>query len=210
MKRPSNKTILIAAGALVVVGFAVRPAHATTTGLPSTGTARSELNGLTVASRTHAGTYRSTLFPTWDIVSGTCDTRESVIKQDGHDVKTNTQCTALSGSWHTTYDGGVWDKVSSVTVDEMVPLKNAWESGAWDWTSDKRERFANDMKNPQLTTINVDLAKLKGSKSPDAWKPPLTTDYCDYAKAWVQVKSFYTLTVTTAEKAALTSMLNSC
>lgn len=57
-------------------------------------------------------------------------------------------------------------------------------------------------------TDNVNSAK--GDKSPDAWKPPLSSFYCTYAKSWVQVKSYWALTVTAAEKTALTSMLNTC
>lgn len=34
--------------------------------------------------------------------------------------------------------------------------------------------------------------------------------YCTYAKMWTKVKSVYKLTITSAEKSALTSMLNTC
>lgn len=34
--------------------------------------------------------------------------------------------------------------------------------------------------------------------------------YCTYARMWVKVKSVYALTVTSAEKSALVSMLASC
>ena len=34
--------------------------------------------------------------------------------------------------------------------------------------------------------------------------------YCTYAKMWVKVKNVYKLTITSAEKTALTSMLNTC
>ena len=57
-------------------------------------------------------------------------------------------------------------------------------------------------------TDNVNQAK--SDSSPDEWKPPLTSFYCTYAKSWVQVKSYYKLTVTAAEKGALAGMLDSC
>ena len=57
-------------------------------------------------------------------------------------------------------------------------------------------------------TDNVNSAK--GDKSPDQWKPPLSSFYCTYAKSWVSVKYSYALTITSAEKSALTSMLNTC
>lgn len=55
-----------------------------------------------------------------------------------------------------------------------------------------------------------EVNQAKGDKSPDQWKPPLTSFYCTYAKSWVQVKSFWALTVTASEKSALQSMLNTC
>lgn len=57
-------------------------------------------------------------------------------------------------------------------------------------------------------TDNVNSSK--GDKSPDTWKPPLSSFYCTYAKSYVAVKSYYDLTITSAEKNALTSMLNTC
>ena len=92
----------------------------------------------------------------------------------------------------------------------MVTLKNAWISGAWAWTTSKRESFANDLSDPQLFAVTDNVNESKGDKSPDAWKPPLTSYYCTYAKAWTRDKYVWTLTVTTAEKTALTSMLNTC
>jgi len=57
-------------------------------------------------------------------------------------------------------------------------------------------------------TDNVNSSK--GDKSPDAWKPPLTSYYCTYARMWVAVKYYWALRITSAEKTALTSMLNTC
>ena len=34
--------------------------------------------------------------------------------------------------------------------------------------------------------------------------------WCEYAEDWIAVKSYWKLTVTTAEKAALTDMLETC
>ena len=40
--------------------------------------------------------------------------------------------------------------------------------------------------------------------------PPLASYHCTYARAWVQVKHDYGLSVDTVEKAALTSYLAPC
>jgi hypothetical protein len=198
---------LLAAGTLLVT---VGPASATPPGIPTVTTARSELSSLTVAAWTHTTTYSRDLFPTWDTISGTCDTRETVLKRDGTGVVVNSACAATSGTWRSPYDGATWTAASDIDIDHMVTLKNAWISGAWAWTTSKRESFANDLSDPQLWAVTDNVNQSKGDRSPDAWKPPLTSFYCTYAKAWVRVKHVWTLTVTSAEKSALTSMLNTC
>jgi hypothetical protein len=38
----------------------------------------------------------------------------------------------------------------------------------------------------------------------------VASHWCTYAKMWVKVKSVYDLTIASAEKTTLTSMLNTC
>jgi hypothetical protein len=59
-------------------------------------------------------------------------------------------CVATAGSWFSPYDGAAWAAASDLDIDHVVPLKNAWESGAWDWTTARRESYANDLTDPQL------------------------------------------------------------
>ncbi|KAL1621111.1 hypothetical protein SLS56_009316 [Neofusicoccum ribis] len=140
----------------------------------------------------------------------TCNTRETVLKRDGTNVVTSSACAATSGSWFSPYDGETWTAASDVDIDHMVPLSNAWQSGASSWTAAQRQAFANDLDNPQLWAVTDNVNSAKGDKSPDAWKPPLSSFYCVYARSWVKVKSVYDLTITSAEKTALTSMLDTC
>jgi hypothetical protein len=212
MKRRSLLSATLAAALLTTalqLGLSA-PAGATPPGVPTAASATSELATLTVAAWTHTTTYDRSLFPTWDTISGTCDTRETVLKRDGTSVVVNSACTATSGSWKSPYDGATWTAASDVDIDHMVTLKNAWESGAWAWTTTKRESFANDLSDPQLWAVTDNVNESKGDRSPDAWKPPLTSFYCTYAEAWVKVKYVWALTVTSAEESALASMLGSC
>ena len=199
--------IVVTAGVLLATATA---ADATPPGIPSAATAKSQLATLTVAGSTHTTTYDRSLFPTWDIISGTCDTRETVLKRDGTNVVVNSACSATSGSWFSPYDGATWTAASDLDIDHVVPLKNAWISGAWAWTTSKRESYANDLTDPQLIAVTDNVNQSKGDKSPDAWKPPLSSYYCTYARMWVRVKYVWDLTVTSAEKTALTSMLGTC
>src|SRR5262249_49403096 len=161
-------------------------ATATPPGIPSATTARSELATLTVAAWTHTTTYERSLFPTWDTISGTCDTRETVLKRDGTGGGVNSARTATAGTWYSPYDGATWTAASDLDIDHIVTLKNAWESGAWAWTTSKRESFANDLTDPQLIAVTDNVNESKGDRSPDAWKPPLSSYWCTYARMWTR------------------------
>lgn len=210
MSARSQRLFLAVSLAIAFLFAAANPATATPPGIPSSSTAGSELATLTVASSTHTTTYDRDLFPTWDTISGTCNTRETVLKRDGTNVVVNSACAAVSGSWFSPYDGATWTAASDVDIDHVVPLKNAWISGAWEWTTSERESFANDLSGPQLIAVTDNVNQSKSDQSPDAWKPPLTSYYCTYARMWVQVKYVWALTVTSAEKTALSSMLATC
>ncbi|KAK5070155.1 hypothetical protein LTR64_001992 [Lithohypha guttulata] len=108
------------------------------------------------------------------------------------------------------YDGKTWNDADDIQIDHMVPLANAWRSGASEWTIDEREAFANDLVRPQLWAVTGTVNNDKSDSSPDEWKPPLSSFYCEYASSWVAVKDNYNLTITSAEKTALSDMLDSC
>ncbi|KEZ43532.1 hypothetical protein SAPIO_CDS4440 [Scedosporium apiospermum] len=203
--KTSAITAVIAWGALALAAPAPTPP-----GIPTESTARTELAALKVAASGSGTGYSRDLFPHWHTVSGSCNTREYVLKRDGTGVVTDSACAATSGTWKSPYDGATWTAASDVDIDHMVPLKNAWISGASSWTTAKREQFANDIDRPQLWAVTDDVNQSKSDKSPDSWKPPLTSFYCTYAKSWIRVKSYWALSVTSAEKSALSSMLDYC
>jgi len=210
VRRVFTAVIATAMLAVTIQVLTSTSASATPTGVPSAATARSELATITVAAAGSGTGYSRDLFPHWHIVSGTCDTRETVLKRDGTSVVTSSACAATSGRWFSPYDGASWTASSDVDIDHVVPLKNAWISGASAWTTSKRETYANDLTRPQLIAVTDNVNSSKGDKSPDVWKPPLTSYYCTYARMWVAVKYYWALKITSAEKSALTSMLNTC
>ena len=199
--------VLLAAGLLVGVGAGTANAALPTPIAAST--ARTYLSSLTVAAETHASTYDRDLFPTWITISGTCDTREYVIKRDGSNVVTNSACTATSGSWTSPYDNVVTTNPSTFDIDHLVPLSEAWDSGAWAWTTAQRQAFANDTTRPQLLAVSASSNRSKGDDDPAEWLPQASYQ-CVYARAWVQVKHYYGLSVDSTEKAALSAVLRSC
>ncbi|KAF9445787.1 hypothetical protein P691DRAFT_830626 [Macrolepiota fuliginosa MF-IS2] len=170
-------------------------------------TAKTYLSELVVAVDSNVPAYERSLFKTWDIISGTCDTRETVLKRDGTSVVTDSSCAATSGSWVSPYDGVPTNLASDLDIDHLVPLKEAWVSGARDWTAAQREAFANDLTRPQLVAVTDNLNE---SKDIANWIPPLSSYVCTYARAWVQVKHFYGLTIDSAEKTAISGILAGC
>ncbi|NED84072.1 hypothetical protein G3I76_28740, partial [Streptomyces sp. SID11233] len=75
-------------------------------------TARSYLSELTVASPGSMSGYSRDKFPHWITQSGSCDTREVVLKRDGTNVAQNSSCSATSGTWKSPYDGATWTAAS--------------------------------------------------------------------------------------------------
>ncbi|EEH34518.2 hypothetical protein PAAG_05567 [Paracoccidioides lutzii Pb01] len=112
------------------------------------------------------------------------------------DVGIGADCSAKSGSWYSVYDGVTWTRASDVDIDHVVPLSNAWKSGADKWTTDTRRSFANDLENPQLVADTDNVNQDKSDSGPEKWKPPLASYHCEYACMWVKVKFVYDLTVT--------------
>ncbi|MFG3356221.1 HNH endonuclease family protein [Streptomyces griseofuscus] len=172
-------------------------------------TARSYLSQLTVAAEDRTG-YSRDKFPTWITIEGNCNTREYIIKRDGTNIVTNSACTATSGSWYSPYDGATWTSASDVDIDHLVPLAEAWDSGASKWTTAQRQAFANDVTRPQLLAVTDNVNQSKGDQDPATWIPSRTAYDCTYVRAWVQVKYYYNLSVDPAEKTALQNDLSGC
>ncbi|MFC9911040.1 HNH endonuclease family protein [Streptomyces sp. NPDC059862] len=172
-------------------------------------TARSYLAQLTVATEDRTG-YNRDLFPHWITQSGSCNTRETVLKRDGSNVVTDSSCAATSGSWYSPYDGATWYAASDVDIDHLVPLAEAWDSGADSWTTSRRQSFANDLTRPQLIAVTDNVNQSKGDQDPATWMPSRTAYRCTYVRAWVQVKYYYGLSVDSAEKSALQNYLAPC
>jgi hypothetical protein len=195
---------------LLAAMLAGAPVSAAPPGIPSKATAQSQLNALTVAAEGSTAGYSRDLFPHWITISGACNTRETVLKRDGTTVVTDSSCAATSGRWYSPYDGVTWSAASDVDIDHVVPLAEAWRSGANAWSTSKRQTFANDLTHPQLIAVTDNVNQAKGDQDPAAWQPSLTSYRCTYAKMWITVKYAWALKLQASEKTALQSMVNTC
>lgn len=175
---------------------------------PATG-ATDQLAELTVANAGSMRGYSRARFPHWRDTGANCDVRDTVLRRDGTAIKVS-GCNVTGGRWTSSYDGKAFTDPSLMDVDHMVPLANAWRSGAATWTDERRGDFANDLDRPQLIAVSASSNRAKGDQDPAQWKPPRRAVWCTYAQDWVAVKYHWQLSVTAAEKEALTDMLETC
>ena len=208
LSRPRWVVAVLTAAA--VYGVAAPLASATPPNIPSKSTAQAELNALSVAAESSMTAYSRDLFPHWITISGACNARETVLKRDGSGVVVDGACNPTSGSWFSQYDGITVSPSSSVDIDHVVALAEAWRSGASSWTTSRRQSFANDLNNPQLIAVSASSNRSKGDQDPSTWKPTRTSYHCTYSKMWIRSKYAWTLRLQSTEKSALQSMLNTC
>ncbi|HEX5595409.1 MAG TPA: HNH endonuclease family protein [Micromonosporaceae bacterium] len=167
------------------------------------------LDQLTVASSGSMSGYKRDRFPHWDKTGVNCNVRDSVLERDGEDLQID-RCDVVGGRWVSLYDNVVLTDPLKVDIDHMVPLANAWRSGANEWDNDRRGEFANDLTRPQLIAVSASSNRSKGDQDPSQWKPPNRDYWCQYAQDWITVKHHWQLSVTIDEKAALADMLETC
>lgn len=172
--------------------------------------ARTQLAELKVGPDGSMDGYSRDRFPHWSNQGEGCNTRETVLKRDGDGVKVDDKCRPTSGSWTSPYDGETWTDPADVDIDHVVPLAEAWRSGADAWTDEERERFANDLDGVNLLAVTDNVNQSKGDKGPEDWQPPLESYWCTYAILWIDVKHTWELTVEEDEKATLEDMLDRC
>ncbi|HVW45035.1 MAG TPA: HNH endonuclease family protein [Amycolatopsis sp.] len=205
-----SRSLTVLTAAVVVTAGLVGTAAATPPGIPSESTARTELAALTVKADGSLTGYSRDKFPHWIDQGDSCNTREVVLKRDGTNVKTGSDCYPTSGTWVSPYDGATWTDPADVDIDHVVPLADAWRTGASLWTQAQRQAYANDLSDPQLIAVTDNVNQSKGDDSPDVWKPPSTGYWCTYAEMWIAVKYRWKLTIHSTEKTALTDMLDRC
>lgn len=189
-------------------------AHATapTTAPVSAGTG---LVRLTITAPSHRATYSRTVdFGGWIDVHGCRDTRATLLirtSQAPVTFTTSSDCTVKTGRWIDPWSGVVTTTAHDFQIDHTVPLANAWRSGAWAWTHDRRVEYANDLTDTDhLVAILARENESRSDSGPDEWKPPNQTAWCRYALVWDHIKSKWHLSATPSEWNALVEMARTC
>ena len=200
----------LAAVALVIASaLAVRkaaPADAATISKPL----RTAVALLPVAAE-HRDGYERSRFKHWvDKDRDGCDTRREVLLAEAvAKPRRGSSCALTGGRWFSYYDGKYVRDARELDVDHLVPLAEAWDSGARGWTTATRRLFANDLGDHRaLVAVTAAVNRSKGDQDPDEWLP--AREVCRYVKEWVAVKHRWRLTVDSAEKSALQSLAAGC
>ncbi|MEV7471417.1 HNH endonuclease family protein [Streptomyces kronopolitis] len=167
---------------------------------------------LKVARESRAG-YERDKFHLWtDADHDGCDTRKEVLLAEA--VKKPRQgagCKLTGGSWRSYYDDKFVTDARKLDIDHVVPLAEAWDSGASKWTAKRREQYANDLGAPgTLVAVSLGPNRTKGDKDPAEWMPPAKDATCTYAADWVSAKLRWKLTVDRAEQSKLQWVAAGC
>jgi len=200
-------TTAVLAGLVAPPAGAAAPAAAAYTGSLVDAIAR-----LPVAAEVRTG-YDRTLFRHWVDADGDCqNARAEVLLVETTAPVTFTSssnCTVATGRWVSYYDAVVVTTASGVDIDHMVPLAEAWDSGASGWTAARRQAYANDLDDPRsLVAVTGSSNSSKSDSDPAEWLPAY--ERCRYVTEWTAVKTRWSLTVDQAEKTALAGLAGGC
>jgi hypothetical protein len=151
----------------------------------------------------YEGTYSRSAFKHWiDEDKNGCNTRSEVLIRDAIvKPKVGKNCVLIGGKWRSQYDKLVTTNPSALDIDHLVPLAEAWRSGAWAWTDSQRRAFANDLEDSRaLVAVSASSNRSKGDKDYSKWQPKLSDGAapwigCNYLKAWIAIKMRYQLTM---------------
>jgi hypothetical protein len=117
------------------------------------------------------------------------------------------RCRLTGGSRWSYYDQTMVTSASGLDIDHMVPLAEAWDSGASAWTARRREAYANDPgQQESLVAVTARSNRSKADQDPAQWLPPAADAHCRYATEWTATKLRWNLTADNTELAALNDL----
>ncbi|MFB6525048.1 HNH endonuclease family protein [Streptomyces sp. NPDC056399] len=205
-----------AAATLALASLAVTaPAHAggdTPAGLL---TLPGAVAALPVAEEAQNDTYSRDFFRHWNRglnLTDACSTRGEVLISEAVEAPViGANCALTGGAWWSYYDETEVRSASGLDIDHMVPLKEAWGSGAWEWTAERREAYANDQNAAvSLIAVTARSNRAKADKDPAQWMPPAPSARCRYATEWTATKLRWNLSVDPREAGALQALAAEC
>ncbi|MFG2825055.1 HNH endonuclease [Kitasatospora sp. NPDC048365] len=121
------------------------------------------IDALPVADEDRTG-YERTKFRHWiDADRNGCTTRAEVLIAEAVQAPViGAKCALVGGIWHSPYDDVVLQEAKLLDVDHVVPLAEAWDSGAFAWSAAERQAYANDLDEPRAL-VAVSAAPASGN-----------------------------------------------
>jgi hypothetical protein len=135
------------------------------------------------------------------------NTRAKVLVRDSEvDVtfRGTKRCVVEQGEWHDPYADSDVTTSKQIQIDHMVPLKNAYDNGAWQWDYKTRCLYANFLGyHDHLVSAGAHENMSKGDSGPEGYLPPNLSYRCQYIKNWMMIKLVWRLRMTPDEAQAL-------
>ncbi|WP_327136292.1 HNH endonuclease family protein (plasmid) [Streptomyces sp. NBC_01343] len=161
--------------------------------------------------------YQRTSFKHWNAganPSDGCNTRAEVLIQEAIEApEVGPGCTLTGGVWWSYYDEQRVTPAGALDIDHMVPLAEAWDSGASSWTAQRREAYANDLgQESSLVAVTARSNRSKADQDPAQWLPPSASQdvLCQYTAEWTATKLRWGLTVDEPERDRLLDIAAGC
>ncbi|MFF9478097.1 HNH endonuclease family protein [Streptomyces sp. NPDC014733] len=156
--------------------------------------------------------YDRHLFRHWiDADRDGCNTRAEVLLEEAVEAPTVTgRCKLTEGRWNSWYDHADIEGPRGLDIDHLVPLAEAWDSGASAWTPKKRERYANDLGDARaLVAVSARSNRQKADQDPTTWLPAEDVR-CRYVADWTAIKLRWGLSIDGAEQQTLMRIADGC
>ena len=103
-----------------------------------------------------------------------CHTRKEVLIAEATIAPlVGPRCTIVGGQWYSYYNNTTEYEQGDLDIDHMVPLAEAWDSGASAWTTAQRRAYANDLGDERpLVAVTDNENQTKADQDPATWIPP--------------------------------------
>ncbi len=209
LRRLARSALSVFALLTGVVGTAP-PVGTTTASATYEAPLRTAIADLPVTDEVRTG-YDRDLFRHWVDADGDgCDARNEVLIAEADDpTSVGPGCALSGGRWFSYYDRVSWTDTGDIDIDHMVPLAEAWDSGAHAWTPEQREEYANDLDDYRtLVGVTDNVNQAKGDQDIAEWLP--THAHCRYLREFVAVKIRWRLAVDADEHTAMTALADGC
>lgn len=81
-------------------------------------------------------------------------------------------CKVTRGTWRCPYTGKELHDPHELDIDHLVPLKNAWDSGASGWTDERWRQYANELEHDEhLVAVAASANRAKADRRPTSGCP---------------------------------------